>query len=283
MKYAITAATGNFGQTAVKELLKLVDAKDVVVVARNLEKAQELFPEVEIRQGSYDSVESMTNALAGVDRVLFISSQPGGEVSRDVQHLNVVEALKNNGVEFVAYTSFPHAQTATSALAQDHKLTEDAIVKAGLKHSFLRNNWYLENEIGFLQSGANNQTAAYWANHQAGWALEREYAEGAVKVLVATDPADIYEFAGPATTYAQLGEALKVATGNDFAVAHVTQNEYIAALEGTGLDHGTAAMFASFQAPIEDGSLAEDTNDLPTVLGHDLLPLSEAIKEILAR
>lgn len=63
MKYAITAATGNFGQTAVKELLKLVDAKDVVVVARNLEKAQELFPEVEIRQGSYDSVESMTNAL----------------------------------------------------------------------------------------------------------------------------------------------------------------------------------------------------------------------------
>ena len=63
MKYAITAATGNFGQTAVKELLKLVDAKDVVVVARNLEKAQELFPEVEIRHGSYDSVESMTNAL----------------------------------------------------------------------------------------------------------------------------------------------------------------------------------------------------------------------------
>ena len=63
MKYAITDATGNFGQTAVKELLKLVDAKDVVVVARNLEKAQELFPEVEIRQGSYDSVESMTNAL----------------------------------------------------------------------------------------------------------------------------------------------------------------------------------------------------------------------------
>ena len=274
MKYAITAATGNFGQTAVNELLKLVDAKDIIVIARNQAKAQTLFPQVEVRQGSYDSVDSMTAALDRVDRVLFISSQPGGEVSRDLQHQNVVQALQNNDVEFVAYTSFPHAQTSISALAQDHRLTENAIIKAGLNHAFLRNNWYLENELGFLQNGANDQ---------AGWALEREYAEAAVKVLVSTAPAEIYEFAGPAMTYAQLGEALQAATGNHFEVIQLSQDEYIAALEASGLNHDLATLYASFQLPIEEGSLAENTNDLPTVLGHDLLPITEAIKEVLSR
>lgn len=283
MKYAITAATGNFGQTAVNELLKLVDAKDIIVIARNQAKAQTLFPQVEVLQGSYDSVDSMTAALDGVDRVLFISSQPGGEVSRDLQHQNVVQALQNNDVEFVAYTSFPHAQTSISALAQDHRLTENAIIKAGLNHAFLRNNWYLENELGFLQNGANDQVAAYWANNQAGWALEREYAEAAVKVLVSTAPAEIYEFTGPAMTYAQLGEALQAATGNNFEVTQLSQDTYISALEATGLNHDLATLYASFQLPIEEGSLSENTNDLPTVLGHDLLPITEAIKEVLSR
>lgn len=73
MKYAITAATGNFGQTAVNELLKLVDTKDIIVIARNQAKAQTLFPQVEVRQGSYDSVDSMTAALTGlIESSLFL-------------------------------------------------------------------------------------------------------------------------------------------------------------------------------------------------------------------
>lgn len=283
MIYAVTAATGNFGQTAVKKLADKVGQENVVVIARNTDKAQKLFPALEVRQGDYADQSSMTQALQGVDKVLFISSQPGGAVSRDQQHKNVVAALKDAGVDFVAYTSFPDAQNSSSALAVDHKLTENLLKDSGIAHSFLRNNWYLEDEIGFLQSGAQNQTAAYWANGKAGWALEREFAEAAVNVLTADAPKEVYEFAGPMRSYEDLGRALQEATGNDFAVQQISKDAYTQALVASGLDQGTAAMFAAFQDPIANGSLNHPSNDLAEVLGHQPASLTDAIKEILNR
>lgn len=281
MKYAVTAATGNFGQAAVKTLTDLVGKDNIVVIARNLKKAQKLFPGYKIRQGNYDDVDSMSNALSGTDRVLFISSQPGGKVSRDIQHKNVVQALQNGGVSFVAYTSFPDAQNSTSALAEDHKLTEQAIEKSGIEHSFLRNNWYLQDEIAFLQMGTHNQTAAYWADVKAGWALEREFAEAAAKVLAMDRPKEVYEFAGPLHTYEELGQALQEATGNHFDIKQISKDEYTQLLAKGGLDQQTASIFASYQDPIQDGSLNHASNDLENVLGHSLTNLPDAIKEIL--
>lgn len=226
MKYAVTAATGNLGQAAVKELNKLAGAENVIVIARNTDKAAKLFPNNEVRQGDYEDKSSMINTFNGIDHVLFISSQPGGKVDRATAHANVVDALKENNIKFVAYTSFPDAQNSTAALATDHRLTENAIKEAGIDHSFLRNNWYLENEIGFLQSGAASCDALYWANNKAGWALERDYAEGAAKVITSEDPREVYEFASKTRTYDELGKALQEATGNDFTIKQISHDDY---------------------------------------------------------
>lgn len=281
-KYAITAATGNFGQTAVKELNKLIGADNVVVIARTPSKAEKLFPNNEVRHGDYEDLNSMNDAFKGIDRVLFISSQPSGKLGRAKAQENVVKAMKNNGVKFVAYTSFPDAQNSKTPLAEDHRITENNIKNAGIAHSFLRDNWYLENEIVFLQSGAANRPALYWANNHAGWALEREYADAAAKVVASNNPKEVYELAGKPLTYAELGKALQKATGNDFEIKQVSSDEYIAYLESAGSDHATAALFSSFQSPIDSGALDENSNDLEEVLGK-LTPIEDAIKEILAR
>ena len=283
MKYAITAATGHFGQLAYHYLQELVDVQDIVVIARNLEKAQELFAGADVRQADYDDTDAMTRALAGVDRVLFISSQPGGPVPRETQHQNVVDALVANNVSFVAYTSFIRADQSVSALASDHLATEKALSKSGLSHSLLRNNWYLENEMGFITSGANQHATSYWASGRAGWALEREYAEAAAKVLVSDAPKTVYEFSGSINDYESLGLALTQATGAQITVTKETRDDYITTLAKSGLSHDLAALFASFQSPIDEGSLNVSSNDLPDVLGRDLTPLPDALKEILAR
>ena len=71
MKYGITAATGHFGQVAVKKLVGLVGADNVVAIARNLEKAKQLLPDdIEIRQGDYDDKNSLVSAFEGLDKVL---------------------------------------------------------------------------------------------------------------------------------------------------------------------------------------------------------------------
>ena len=185
MKYAVTAATGHFGQAAVKELNQLVGAGQVVVIVRNAEKAAQLFPANEVRVADYGDQAALEKALAGIDRVLFVSSQPGGAVSRDQQHRNVVAALKAAKVARVVYTSFPHADRGQSWLAADHRLTEQLLAESGLTHAVVRNNWYLENEASFLKAIAAGQAASYWTAKPMGWALESEYAAGAARVLVA--------------------------------------------------------------------------------------------------
>lgn len=281
MKYAVTAATGNFGQLAVRYLSQLISSKDIVIIARNRKKAEKLFPDFEIRVGDYDNQASITEALQGIERVLFISSQPGGKVERKVQHQNVVNAIQLNQVNFVAYTSFANAQSSLAPLAQDHKLTEDMITKTHIAHSFLRNNWYLENEAGFFASAKESQKAIYWADNCAGWALESEYAQAAVNVLTSKKPREIYEFTGKPITYQELGQATSEALGKKCSIVQVSREDYIADLEEEGFDHSIASLYASFQEPIASGSLNETSSDLPLVLGHSLTDLTAAIRKII--
>lgn len=287
MKYAVTAATGRLGSTVIDNLVKLVGAENIVAIARNAEKAKQMLPaDVEVCIADYTNKSQLVSAFQGVDRVLFISSQPGQEVSRAQQHTTVVEALRKAQVPFVAYTSFPDAPHATSALADDHKLTEKLLDESGLAHSVVRNNWYLENDLGFLQAGLSGLTT-YWANGRTGWALEAEYAEGAARVLVAENPKPVYEFDGQLRTYAQLGEQLNVALrehGKPAAqVEQVSQADYQAGLvKNAHVDEATAALFASFQEPANSGSLEVASNDLPEVLGHELTAMPQAIAQLLS-
>lgn len=280
-KYAITGVTGHFGSNALKELVKLVPTKDVVALARNTKKAEEMVPAgVEVRVGDYTDATGLEKSLQGIDRLLLVSSQPGGPVPRLTQHENVVTAAKNAGVDLILYTSFPHADIATAPLAADHKATEKFIVGSGLKHAFLRNNWYLENETAALKSAANGDAFIYSAgDSKVGWALESEYSEAAAKVLVTKEPKEVYEFAGKSRTYNDLAAAI---TG-DFKVESLSDAEYGELLKATGMDEETISIILSIQDLIADDQLAEETTDLSDVLGRELTPLAAAIKSVLAK
>lgn len=278
-KYAVTGATGHFGQNAIKELVKLVSANDVVALARNTTKAEKMVPAgVEVRAGDYSDVEQLTESLKGVDRLLLISSVPGAPGARLTQHENVVTAAKNAGVGYIAYTSFPHADKATVPLAADHTATEKFIIDAGLKHSFLRNNWYLENEAATLKSAVKGDKFVYSAGDgKVGWALESEYSEAAAKVLAANDTKDIYEFAGTSRTYQDLAAAID----SKFEISSLSDEEYKNDLKNAGVDEGTIDVIISIQDLISSGALTEETTDLVDVLGRELTPISQAIQDVV--
>jgi len=285
MKYAISAATGHFGQLAINELLKEISASDITAVVRNVDKAKKVLPAgINIARADYTDKKALVEALKGIDKLLFISSVPGGDISRETQHRNVVEAAKESGVSYIAYTSFAKADDAKSALSSDHKATEKMIKESGLKYSFLRNAWYLENEMSYLKSGAAGQDAVYAAGEgKIGFALEREYAVAAAKVMELDTPKDIYEFAGKPVTYAELGQAVKEVTGKSFEFKSVSDDEYRQSMIKAGFDEGTADVFVGMQEMMRDNELNVDSTDLPDVLGHNLAILPDAVKEILNR
>ncbi|WP_461239553.1 NAD(P)H-binding protein [Paucilactobacillus sp. N302-9] len=283
MKYAITGATGKFGQSAIQLLSSKIDNSDIIALARNTAKAKEVLPEgVEILPASYEEPEQLVQSLAGVDRLLFISSQPGAEVPRLEQHRNVVNAAKSANVKFIAYTSFPHADRAKAPLASDHKATEALIKETQIPASFLRNNWYLENEMSYIKSAQAGQPFVYSAGDgHVGWALEQDYAQAAAKVLLLDNPKTIYEFAGPSRTYADLAVALQKVTNQSFAIQSVSDSTYRGQLNQAGLDSATIDIISGIQQLIKIGDLAEESTDLTDVLGHQLPSLTDALQKLV--
>lgn len=285
MKIAISAATGHFGQLAIQELLKTVAAGDIVAVVRNREKGQRRLPAgITVRQADYTDEVAMTTALAGIDRLLFISSVPGGPISRQQQQANVVKAAQAAGVSYVAYTSFAKADTAQSPLSKDHVATEALLKASGLQVSFLRNAWYLENELSYLQAGAQGQDSVYAAGDgRIGFALEREYAEAAAKVMTMPVPKTVYEFAGTPVTYAELAATLQTVTGQAVTFKAVSDDTYRQAMREAGVAPELVEVLLSMQIMMRAGELDVTSSDLADVLGRPVTPLATAIREVLAR
>lgn len=281
MKYLVTGATGGFGGYALDFLKESVPTADIYALVRSEEKGAALKEAgLNIRIGDYADKESMKQALEGIDRLLFVSGAPG---NRQEEHANVVEAAKEAGVAYIAYTSFAGADKATSPLAADHIFTERLIEKSGIAHTFLRNNWYLENEMPIAGAALNNGKFVYAAeNGKTGWALKREYAEVAAKALAGTEYPAILELSGKPVSYDALAEALKKATGKDFEVVRSDDQGFIDNLVGSGMPQPVAEMFLSFQYDIENDQLDVVSDDFEKALGRPLVSLEAGFKELLA-
>lgn len=281
MKYLVTGATGGFGSYALDFLKESVPTADIYALVRNEEKGAALKEAgLNIRIGDYADKDSMKQALEGIDRLLFVSGAPG---NRQEEHANVVEAAKEAGVAYIAYTSFAGADKATSPLAADHIFTERLIEKSGIVHTFLRNNWYLENEMPIAGAALNNGKFVYAAeNGKTGWALKREYAEVAAKALAGTEYPAILELSGKPVSYDALAEALKKATGKDFEVVRSDDQGFIDNLVGSGMPQPVAEMFLSFQYDIKNDQLDVVSDDFEKALGRPLVSLEAGFKELLA-
>ena len=147
-KILITGATGNYGYTVIEELLKNgVDKKSIYAMARDEVKAKLLTPfGVNIVFGNYNDYNSMINAFAGIDKLLFVSSGELG--NRSEQHRQVVKAAKNAKVKHILYTSQIHKTDNPSSpmkfVMKSHLATEIAIMKSGMNYTILRNGLYLD-------------------------------------------------------------------------------------------------------------------------------------------
>src|SRR3954470_18069867 len=234
MKMLVTGATGKFGTKVVETLLKTIPSSQLAVSVRNPEKAEGLRARgVEVRQGDFDRPETLDSAFAGIDRLLIISAD-GDNETRIRQHTNAVAAAERAGVKFIAYTSLANAQESNNLFAPTHVATEEAILKTGIPYSFLRNNWYLENEIPSIQgvlAGAPWVTSA--GTGKVGWALQQDYAEAAAPVLSGNGHENtIYELSGKLLTQEEFATALSTVLGKEVPVQQVDDTTYTDIMKG---------------------------------------------------
>lgn len=283
MKMLVTGATGKFGTKVVEALLKYVPVNQLAVSVRNPEKAKALHARgVEVRQGDFDHPETLDSAFAGIERLLIVSAD-GDNETRIRQHANAVAAAERTGVKFIAYTSLANTQESTNLFAPTHKATEEAIKKTGIPYSFLRNNWYLENEIPSIQgvlAGAPWVTSA--GNGKVGWALQQDYAEAAAAVLSNIGHENtIYELSGKPLSQEEFVSVLGDILGKEVPVQQIDDADYTKNMKAAGIPDFVVPILVDIQRSIREGSLDVESNDFEKVLGRPSTPIKEALTQIV--
>ena len=283
MKLLVTGATGKFGTKVVENLLKTVPASELAVSVRNPEKAEALRARgVEVRQGDFDHPETLDAAFAGVDRLLLVSAD-GDNETRIRQHANAVAAAERARVGFIAYTSLANAKESKNLFAPTHQATEEAILKTGIPYSFLRNNWYLENEISGIQgvlAGAPWLTSA--AAGKVGWALQQDFAEAAATVLTGEGHENtVYELSGQPLSQDELAAVLGDVLGKEVTVQQVDDVAYAESMAGAGVPDFVVPILVEIQKSIRVGSLDVESNDFEKLLGRPATPINEGLSQIV--
>jgi len=279
--YAVTGASGHLGRLAVEDLLaRGVPSSDVVAIVRTREKVADLAERgVDVRVADYTQPETLRTALAGVNRLLLVSSSAAGE--RLAQHMNVIAAAKMAGVSLVVYTGILNAEHTSNPLAGEHQDTERALRDAGVPFIVLRNGWYTENYTDrlpqYLQAGEIVGAAGHG---RISAASRQDYAVAAVAALLQNvDGSRAYELGGPSFDLFELAEAITATTGTGVTYYNLSVSDYINTLKRSGLDQNTAEFVAALDASIARGELETNSQDLEQLLGRPVTSLATVIRE----
>ena len=276
--YAITGASGHLGRLALNALLETLAPAQVVALARDPAKLADLAARgVQVRRFDYEAPQTLVPALAGVERLLLISSSEVGK--RTPQHQAVIDAAKAAGVGFIAYTSILRADTSPMGLAVEHRATEAALTESGLAHALLRNGWYTENYVQSAPAAVEHGALLGAAGDgKISGASRADYAAAAVKVLTGEATTKVYELAGDeAFTLTQFAQALSDIAGKPVLYKDLPQTDYAAALKGAGLPAAVADMLAESDAKAAKGSLFDDSRVLSGLIGRPTTPFKETL------
>ncbi len=283
MRVLVTGATGQLGTRVLDALVGSMPAGQVTVSVRTPEKAEHLRARgIEVRRGDFDDPDSLDQAFARVDRLLIISTT-GDNETRLRQHRSAVSAAARAGVGFIAYTSLARADVSPMALGQVHRKTEEAIRATGIPHSFLRNNWYVENEAGAIQAaaaGAPIVTAA--GEGRIGWVARDDLAHAAAAVLAGSGHENtVYELSGPPRTYADFAGAIGAELGREVPVEQMDDLTYERMVAGYGLPGFMVELLVDAQRAMRQGALDIESGDLERLIGRPATPLRDSIARIL--
>lgn len=145
----LTGITGNIGGATARALL----AKGVHfrALVRDLDKAKPWAEQgVELVQGDVEDTAAVKRALAGIDRALLV--MPNGEFQERAE-LSFVRSAKEAGLPWIIKLSSPEAvRGTTSPIPLAHIAAEDAIMASGMKWTFVRPSFYMQNFRGSVKA-----------------------------------------------------------------------------------------------------------------------------------
>lgn len=269
----VTGAAGQLGRRAVEILLE-ANAGRVVAGTRDPGKCDDLAKRGAIvRRVDFDEPGTLSDATAGVDRVLLISTDSLEPGQRGRQHRRAIEVLAKARTKHVVYTSLARAEAGSPVLlAGDHIVTEQALAESGLGHTILRNNMYAEVLLMSLPKAvATGRLFAAAGAGGAAYVTREDCARAAVAALSAAfEGKRTLEITGPAVvTHTELASLASQLSGTRVEYVAMEPDALVGAMVQGGLPEAVAKLFASFDAGMARGFFGPATAAFRELTGRE--------------
>ncbi len=273
---AVTGATGAVGGLVARDLAQRGVEQRLVV--RRPHSAPDL-PGAAVVQAAYGDHVASVEALQGVTTLFMVSAAEAKD--RLEQHLDFVDAAAEAGVQHIVYTSFAGAAPdSTFTLGRTHHATEQRITAAGISHTFLRDNFYLDvlpyfvDDEGYLRGPAGDGRVAAVAR--------ADVARVAVEVLTDVDAHRdaTYDLSGPqALTLTEVAEAITRETGRATTYLEETLEEAYESRRRWPAEQWQYDAWVSTYTSIASGEVATVTEDVERVSGRRPMSLEDLLRE----
>jgi NAD(P)H dehydrogenase (quinone) len=271
---AITGATGAVGGRIASRLAGLGHRQRLIV--RDGSRAPDL-PGAGVAEASYEDPRTLREALAGTRTFFMVSA--GETADRARRHVAVVDAAVEAGVERIVYLSFLNAAPdATFTFARDHWHTEEHVRSTGLRHTFLRDNMYLDVLPGL--AGTDGVIRGPAGQGRVGAVARDDVADVAVAVLVGDGhDGQTYDVTGPeAISLREAAEELTRVTGREVAYHPETLEEAYASRSSYGAPRWEVEGWVTSYAAIAAGELDVVSDTVSELTGHPPMGLAEFLR-----
>lgn len=260
----VIGATGKVGREVVAQLL--AKGEQVRAATRN-PGAAELPKGASAVQVSLERQETLRKALAGADRLFVLA--PQDDIEPDKTVARIVEVSRASGIDAVVLMTAMGVEQGDDAFSRAERIVSES----GLRHTFIRPNWFMQNfSIGLFSQSIRDtgDICLPAADAKVSFVDTRDIAAMAVASLTEAghEGKGYTVTGGRAMTHTEVAEIISKICEHPVTYTSISDGDFRASLAKEGTPEPLIELFVSFFQPMRDGLYEPVSPDLSAVLGR---------------
>ncbi|KAM0478846.1 hypothetical protein ACHAPX_004823 [Trichoderma viride] len=274
-KILVLGGAGELGRRTLDQLLGTVPASRLVTISRRASDAR-LKPYIDkgvtVHLADLFDYKSLLPAFEGVEKILLIGAH--AFTDRETQHLNVVAAAKHAGAKHLIYIAIQRREGSGRTLmgvTESDIFTEKAIKFSGMEYTILQHPSYLESyQTYFGEKALKYGVCVPSGSGRSAPATRDDLAAANAAVLTGGGhEGKVYKLSSnEAVSWSEIAEILSTLKGDEVPYEDVSEDEYCAWQQASGVPEMITQFFLSWVQEINAGEMEDNTGDLERLIGR---------------
>jgi NAD(P)H dehydrogenase (quinone) len=279
MKIGISGASGHLGAATILQLKQRAPETQLIGISRTPDKVSALG--IEARFGDFDQLDSLTQAFAGLDRLLIIPSDSLRPGVRATQGQNAIRRAVDAGVGHIVFTSALGTRAAAVPhVWQSYFEPEQELMRIAKEWTILRMSYYAESFADEVRTSLASGSITATSNTAVNFVSRADIAAAAAGILLGNGHhGATYQATGPASfTGEQRAALVTKVTGKSIGFKAVSAAQYGEGLSAAGLPSFVVDAVLSIQEMLSIGAFDVTSGDVQRLAGRAPRSLEDVLR-----